>query len=63
MHTVLRFHSRVDRKELISSRIITLKKTSLSPNMNQIELMWSNQKDEFATDQFTGSSMETVKQA
>lgn len=54
---------RVDREERISRGIITFNWPSKSPDMNQIEPIWSDQKDEIATYQFTGASMESVRQA
>lgn len=54
---------RVDKEERIIRGIVTFNWPSKSPDLNQIEPIWSDEKDEIATYQFTGASQETVRQA
>lgn len=54
---------RVDKENGISRGIVTFKWRSKSPDLNQIEPIWSGVKDEIASYQFTHASMETIKQA
>lgn len=54
---------RVDKGVRIQKVIITFNWPSKSPDRNQIEPIWSDEKDEIATYQFTGVSQETVERA
>lgn len=54
---------RVDKALRTKKGIITFNWPSKSPDLNQIEPIWSNEKDEIATYQFTGASQETVREA
>ena len=54
---------RIDAEERTKRGIITFKWPSNSPDLNQIEPVWCDQKDEIATFQFTGASQETVEAA
>jgi hypothetical protein len=54
---------RVDRTKRATQGIITFDWPSKSPDFNQIEPIWSDEKDEIATYQFPSASQETVIQA
>lgn len=54
---------RVDKGLRTKKGIITFNWPSKSPDLNQIEPIWSDEKDEIATYQFTGASQETVRDA
>ena len=54
---------RVDRELRHIKGIITFQWPTRSPDLNQIEGLWSDCKDEIATYQFTAASQATVEQA
>lgn len=54
---------RVDREKRTLRGIVTFNWPSESPDLNQIEPIWSDEKDEIATYQFTGASQETIRKA
>lgn len=54
---------RVDKVERAERVIITFNCPSKSPDLNQSEPIWSDEKDEIATYQLTGVSQQTVEQA